>query len=97
MDEVPSDAYLVIEFLLEECGVSELPAVALQSQIYTLIPDKTEVEGELDELRQSFEIRIFQLRTDKKDVAILFNRDHEQDLLAIAQSLPPQEGEILMK
>ena len=97
MDQVPSDAYLVIELLQEECGVFELPDVVLQSQIYTLIPDMTEVERELDQLKQSLEIRIFQLRTDKKDVAILFNRDHEQDLIAIAQTRPPHEAEVLMK
>lgn len=97
MVEVPSDSLLAIEHLSEECRELEVPVTVLKSQVYTLIPDKTKVEQEMDELRRSLDVRIFQLRTDKHDVAILLKRDHDQDLEAVAQSLPVPEGEILLK
>ena len=49
---VPTDTYFALELLTEECAILEFASVILKTQIYTLVPNKTTVEAELDALRQ---------------------------------------------
>ena len=94
---VPTDTYLALELLTEECAILEYASVMLKTQIYTLVPDKTTVEAELDALRQSGKIRLFQLPTDRNDVAILLSTEHDADITSIARSRSLHESQILLK
>ncbi|KAK3254675.1 hypothetical protein CYMTET_36116 [Cymbomonas tetramitiformis] len=52
--------------------------VMLKTQLYSIVKDRTEVDRELDELRQQKIIRLFKLNTGADDYAIMFTVDYAE-------------------
>ncbi|XP_043819335.1 serine/threonine-protein kinase 19 isoform X1 [Dromiciops gliroides] len=52
-----------------------LPPIALKSQVYSLVPDRTAADRQLRELREQGEIRVIQLGFDSDAQGIVFTED----------------------
>ncbi|KAH6754982.1 Serine/Threonine-kinase [Perilla frutescens var. hirtella] len=53
-----------------------VPPFVLQSQLYSSIKDRTEVDREIESLRRDRVVRIFKLNTGQDDHAIMFTDDY---------------------
>ena len=62
-DDIPDDAVVALHLLREQfppsAGAGGLHPVALVSQIYSLVPDRTAVDRQLDQAMRRQEVRLF--------------------------------------
>ncbi|XP_005389462.1 PREDICTED: serine/threonine-protein kinase 19 [Chinchilla lanigera] len=58
-----------------------LPPIALRSQVYSLVPDRTAADRQLKELQEQGEIRIIQLGFDSDAHGIIFTEDYRTRVL----------------
>ncbi|XP_038624549.1 serine/threonine-protein kinase 19 isoform X2 [Tachyglossus aculeatus] len=58
-----------------------LPPIVLKSQIYSLVPDRTAADRQLNELREQGEVRLFQLGFDADAQGIVFTEDFKAKAL----------------
>lgn len=64
-DDLPSDVEAAMGLLksrfLWSPGCADLPPLVLQSQLYSVLRDRTEVDRQLDDLRRRNVVRVFKL------------------------------------
>ncbi|XP_023577263.1 serine/threonine-protein kinase 19 isoform X2 [Octodon degus] len=65
----------------------ELPPIALRSQVYSLVPDRTVADRQL-ELQEQGEIRVIQLGFDLDAHGIIFTEDYRTRVLKACDSRP---------
>ncbi|KAM6182390.1 inactive serine/threonine-protein kinase 19 [Erethizon dorsatum] len=65
-----------------------LPPIALRSQVYSLVPDRTVADRQLKELQEQGEIRIVQLGFDSDAHGIIFTEDYRTRVLKACDSRP---------
>ncbi|XP_028911225.1 serine/threonine-protein kinase 19 [Ornithorhynchus anatinus] len=59
-----------------------LPPLVLKTQIYSLVPDRTAADRQLNELREQGEVRLFQLGFDADAQGVIFTEDFKTKALA---------------
>uniref|UniRef100_G1L5W7 Serine/threonine kinase 19 n=1 Tax=Ailuropoda melanoleuca TaxID=9646 RepID=G1L5W7_AILME len=65
-----------------------LPPIALRSQVYSLVPDRTAADRQLKELQEQGEIRIIQLGFDLDAHGIIFTEDYRTRVLKACDGRP---------
>ncbi|XP_017377822.1 serine/threonine-protein kinase 19 [Cebus imitator] len=65
-----------------------LPPIALRSQVYSLVPDRTVADRQLKELQEQGEIRIVQLGFDLDAHGIIFTEDYRTRVLKACDGRP---------
>ncbi|XP_020829973.1 winged helix repair factor 1 [Phascolarctos cinereus] len=65
-----------------------LPPVALKSQVYSLVPDRTAADRQLRELREQGKIRVIQLGFDSDAQGIVFTEDFRTKALESCRGQP---------
>uniref|UniRef100_F7BXI2 Serine/threonine kinase 19 n=2 Tax=Monodelphis domestica TaxID=13616 RepID=F7BXI2_MONDO len=65
-----------------------LPPIALKSQVYSLVPDRTAADRQLRELRELGEVRVIQLGFDADAQGIVFTEDFRTKALASCRGRP---------
>ncbi|XP_051852217.1 serine/threonine-protein kinase 19 isoform X3 [Antechinus flavipes] len=65
-----------------------LPPIALKSQVYSLVPDRTVADRQLRELREQGEIRVIQLGFDCDAQGIVFTEDFKAKALESCRGCP---------
>uniref|UniRef100_A0A8C0XKL2 Serine/threonine-protein kinase 19 n=1 Tax=Castor canadensis TaxID=51338 RepID=A0A8C0XKL2_CASCN len=65
-----------------------LPPIALRSQVYSLVPDRTVADRQLKELQEQGEIRIIQLGFDLDAHGIIFTEDYRTRVLKACDGRP---------
>ncbi|XP_044112006.1 serine/threonine-protein kinase 19 [Neovison vison] len=65
-----------------------LPPIALRSQVYSLLPDRTVADRQLKELQEQGEIRIIQLGFDLDAHGIIFTEDYRTRVLKACDGRP---------
>ncbi|XP_072585011.1 inactive serine/threonine-protein kinase 19 isoform X1 [Vulpes vulpes] len=65
-----------------------LPPIALRSQVYSLLPDRTAADRQLKELQEQGEIRIVQLGFDLDAHGIIFTEDYRTRVLRACDGRP---------
>ncbi|XP_012905657.2 serine/threonine-protein kinase 19 isoform X1 [Mustela lutreola] len=65
-----------------------LPPIALRSQVYSLVPDRTVADRQLKELQEQGEIRVIQLGFDLDAHGIIFTEDYRTRVLKACDGRP---------
>lgn len=65
-----------------------LPPIALRSQVYSLVPDRTVADRQLKALQEQGEIRIVQLGFDLDAQGIMFTEDYRTRVLKACDGRP---------
>ncbi|XP_073080701.1 superkiller complex protein 2 isoform X5 [Manis javanica] len=65
-----------------------LPPIALRSQVYSLLPDRTVADRQLKELQEQGEVRIIQLGFDLDAHGIIFTEDYRTRVLRACDGRP---------
>ncbi|WOG94350.1 hypothetical protein DCAR_0313644 [Daucus carota subsp. sativus] len=67
----------------------------LQSQLYSSVKDRTQVDRELESLRREKVIRIFKLNTGQDDHAIMFLDDYLDEIKCVAERMKAKKQDDL--
>ncbi|KAK9830141.1 hypothetical protein WJX72_009964 [[Myrmecia] bisecta] len=75
--DVPNDTMVALQLLRAQFPAkATVEPVMLRSQLYTLVKDRTSVDRQLDELRQSGAVRMFKLPATVDEYAFMFAADY---------------------
>ncbi|KAG2323631.1 hypothetical protein Bca4012_059101 [Brassica carinata] len=66
---------------------ASVPPFILQSQLYSSVSDRTQVDRELERLRRDKVVRVFKLNTGQNDHAVVFLDDYLNQVDRIAQRM----------
>ncbi|KAG2496368.1 hypothetical protein HYH03_005597 [Edaphochlamys debaryana] len=89
-EAIPSDVEVTLISLRCDLrshpGCEALPPLALRSQLAALMPDRSDVERQLDEQRRANRVRVFKLPTGLDEFAILTTPEYRALLLQTAEA-----------
>lgn len=88
---VPNDTSCALAYLKNLFPVEKfegrLPPVILQHQLYAIVTNRTVVDQQLMELRNSGKIKLFKLGTDASEFCVLFTEDYKSHVRKFIQNM----------